>query len=170
MSLLVIVGHVKDGVELAREYKLPRRIRHFIESHHGTSLVEYFFNAARERAEASGDGEESIDEVRFRYPGPKPQTKEAAILMIADVVESATRAMTEPNPSRIEALVRSLARRRLDDGQFDECDLTLRELTTIEESIIKSMNAIYHGRISYSGTPTSRAEPATTARPAVRAG
>ncbi len=151
MSLLVIVGHVKDGVELAREYGLPRSIRHFIESHHGTTLVEYFFNAARSRAEAEGSGESTVDELAYRYAGPKPRTKEAAILMIADAVESATRALAEPTPSRIESLVRSLSRRRLEDGQFNDCDLTLRDLTRIEESLIKSVCAIYHGRISYAG-------------------
>lgn len=160
MSLLLIVGHVKDGIELAREYKLPRSIRHFIESHHGTTLVEYFFHAARNKAEASGAGEESVEELDFRYPGPRPRTKEAAILMISDAVESATRAMAEPTPGRIEQLVRTLARRRLEDGQFDECDLTLRELTAIEDSIIKSVCAIYHGRIAYPG-PMARSEPAT---------
>lgn len=155
MSLLVIVGHVKDGIELAREYRLPRAVRQFIESHHGTTLVEYFFHAAKSRAEATGMGEESVAEVTYRYPGPKPQTREAAILMIADAVESATRAMAEPTPGRIEQLVRTLSRRRLDDGQFDECDLTLRELTLIEDSIIKSVCAVYHGRISYPGTASS---------------
>jgi len=170
MSLLLIVGHVKDGIELAREYKLPRQIRHFIESHHGTTLVEYFFHAARNRAGASGAGEGSVEELAFRYPGPRPQTKEAAILMIADAVESATRAMAEPTPGRIEQLVRTLARKRLDDGQFDECDLTLRELTAIEDSIIKSVCAIYHGRISYPGAST-RSDPGTSvARVAARAG
>ncbi|MFO0873932.1 MAG: HDIG domain-containing protein [Phycisphaerales bacterium] len=171
MSLLVIVGHVKDGVELAREYKLPRRIRHFIESHHGTTLVEWFFHAARTRAEAAGSGEESVEEIAYRYPGPKPQTREAAILMIADAVESASRAMTEPTPGRIEALVRKLSRKRLDDGQFDECDLTLRELTKIEDSITKSVCAIYHGRIAYPGaaTPKTDAGAGTGARVAMRA-
>lgn len=171
MSLLLIVGHVKDGIELAREYKLPRQIRHFIESHHGTTLVEYFFHAARNRAGASGAGEESVEELDFRHPGPRPQTKEAVILMISDAVESATRAMAEPTPGRIEQLVRTLARRRLEDGQFDECDLTLRELTAIEDSIIKSVCAIYHGRIAYPGASSARVDPGTTlARVAARAG
>jgi len=163
MSLLVIVGHVKDGIELAREYGLPRSIRHFIESHHGTTLVEYFFNAARSRAEAEGAGDASVDELAYRYPGPKPRTKEAAILMISDAVESATRALAEPTPSRIESVVRTLARKRLDDGQFNDCDLTLRELTRIEESLIKSVCAIYHGRISYAGPTGGSAtnEPST---------
>lgn len=148
MSLLVITGHVKDGMELAREYGLPRVLLHFIESHHGTTLVEYFFHAARSKAEEEGaDG--TIEEFDFRYPGPKPRTREAAILMLCDCVESATRTMGEPTPSRIEALVRTLSRKRLEDGQFDECPLSFRELRTVEDSIIKSLCAIYHSRIAY---------------------
>ena len=149
MSLLIIVGHVKDGIELGREYGLPRQIIHFIEAHHGTTLVEYFYHAALNRAKP--DERESIGETEFRYPGPKPRTRECAILMIADAVESATRAMSEPNPGRIESIVRQISRKRLMDGQFDQCDLTFRELRQVEESIIKSMCALYHGRINYPG-------------------
>jgi len=155
MSLLVIVGHVKDGIELAREYGLPRAIQHFIESHHGTTLVEYFYHAAKTQAEL--DDKAAVDEVEFRYPGPKPRTKEAAILMLADAVESATRAMAEPNPSRIESLVRELGRKRLLDDQFDECDLTFRELSLIEDAMIARLCAIHHGRISYPSTKTDEA-------------
>ncbi|MEX0876885.1 MAG: HDIG domain-containing metalloprotein [Phycisphaerales bacterium] len=161
MSLLVIVGHVKDGVEMAREQGLPRSLRHFIEAHHGTTLVEYFYRRAREQA-AQADEERSAEqilqeaadqlpeEVDYRYPGPKPQTKEVAIVMLADAVESATRALTDPTPARIDALVRQLANKRLMDGQFDECDLTFRELTLMCESISKTVASIYHGRIRYS--------------------
>ncbi len=148
MSLLVIVGHVKDGLELAQEYNLPKVLRHFIESHHGTSLVEYFFHAARERAADEG---EEVAEFSYRYPGPKPSTREAAILLICDGIESATRAMSDPTPSRIEALVRRMSRARLQDGQLDDSDLTFRELRTIEDAIIKSLCAIYHSRIAYPG-------------------
>ena len=155
MSLLVIIGHVKDGLELAQEYGLPRVLRHFIESHHGTSLVEYFFHAAREQAADEG---EEVEEFTYRYPGPKPRTKEAAILLLCDGIESATRAMSDPTPSRIEALVRSLSRRRLDDGQLDECELTFSELRVIEDSIIKSLCAIYHSRIAYPGGREEREE------------
>ena len=144
MSLLVIVGHVKDGIELAREYGLPRQIQHFIESHHGTTLVEYFYHAAKTQSE---DG--NVQEIEFRYPGPKPRTREAAIIMLSDAVESATRSMADPNPSRIDGLVHKLSRKRLVDGQYDQCDLTFRELGLIEISMIKSLCAIYHGRISY---------------------
>ena len=155
MSLLVIIGHVKDGLELAQEYGLPRVLRHFIESHHGTSLVEYFFHAAREQAADEG---EEIEEFSYRYPGPKPRTKEAAILLLCDGIESATRAMSDPTPSRIETLVRSLSRRRLDDGQLDESELTFSELRIIEDSIIKSLCAIYHSRIAYPGGREEREE------------
>lgn len=162
MSLLVIVGHVKDGVEMAREHGLPKSLRHFIEAHHGTTLVEYFYRRAREKASQAGEersaeqimqeqADQLPDEVDYRYPGPKPQTKEVAIVMLADAVESATRTLTDPTPARIDALVRQLANKRLMDGQFDECDLTFRELSTICESISKSVASIYHGRIRYSG-------------------
>jgi hypothetical protein len=153
MSLLVIVGHVKDGVELAKEYGLPRQLQHFIESHHGTTLVEYFYHAAKTQAEA--DEKTPVEEVEFRYPGPKPHTKEAAILMIADAMESATRAMTDPTPGRIETLVRTITRKRLTDGQFDQCQLTFGELGLIEESVISRLCAIHHSRISY---PTEKSE------------
>ena len=156
MSLLVIVGHVKDGIELAREFGLPRRLQHFIESHHGTTLVEYFYQAAKTQAEF--DEKANVEEIEYRYPGPKPRSREAAILMIADAVESATRSMAEPNPARIENLVRTLSRGRLADGQFDQCELTFRELSTIEDSIIKSICAIYHSRISYPAAKPSEPE------------
>lgn len=151
MSLLVIVGHVKDGNEMAIEEGLPRSLRHYIESHHGTTLVEYFYHRAKEQAEENR--EDAPAEVGYRYPGPKPQTKEAAILMLCDAVESATRALAEPTPSRIESVVRTLSLKRLMDGQFDESDLTLRELQVIEDAVIKSLNSIYHGRIAYPGGP-----------------
>jgi hypothetical protein len=145
LSTLIIINHVKDGVALAEQYRLPQPIIDFIEQHHGTTLVEYFYHAAKEQAE----GEERVAEVEFRYPGPKPRTREAAIVMLADAVESATRALVEPNPSRIEAIVRQLSRKRLTDGQFDQCPLTFRDLGLIEEAMIGRLCAIHHGRISY---------------------
>jgi putative nucleotidyltransferase with HDIG domain len=168
MSLLIIVGHVKDGVELAREFALPRALHHFIEAHHGTTLVEYFYHRARKQAagETNADGSQAPlpEEIEYRYPGPKPRTKETAILMVCDAVESAARSMADPTPSRIEALVHALANKRLMDGQFDDCDLTLRELNTIVERVSKTLAAIYHGRIAYptpaggSGTGTGGGE------------
>jgi hypothetical protein len=153
MSLLVIVGHVKDGLELAREYNLPRSLHHYIESHHGTTLVEYFYDAARKQA-AGDEQADTPSEIEYRYPGPRPHTKEAAILMLSDAVESAARAMSEPTPARISTLVNEMTQKRLADGQFDESDLTLRELSVIKESVIKSLCAIYHGRIAYPSEST----------------
>jgi hypothetical protein len=145
MSTLIIIAHIKDGADLARQHRLPKPIIDFIEQHHGTTLVEYFFRRA---SEANVDGAE-VDESNFRYPGPKPQTKEAAVLMLADAVEGASRALVEPTPSRIENLVHDIAMKRLLDGQFDTCGLTLQELATIEDSLVKSLTAVYHGRVKY---------------------
>lgn len=154
MSTLVIIAHVKDGADLARQNKLPQTIIDFIEQHHGTTLVEYFYRQAQKKSEEDID-EAEVDENRFRYPGPKPQTKEAGVMMLADVVESASRALREPTPSRIENLVEEMTRKRLDDGQFDECGLTLQELHTIGESLVKSLTAVYHGRVKYPDQETA---------------
>ena len=164
MSLLVIVGHVKDGVGMAREYGLPKNLQHFIEAHHGTTLVEYFYHRARKQAEDADSGE-APRELEYRYPGPKPRRKEVAILMIADAVESASRTLSEPTPARIDQLVRAIADKRLLDGQFDECDLTLRELHEIVESISKSLASSYHGRVVYPAGGEKQAEAKTGAVP-----
>lgn len=148
MSTLIIVAHVKEGVELARQYNLPQPIVDLIAEHHGTTLVEYFFRRAEERSQADPHGEE-VDEQTYRYPGPKPSTRESAVLMISDAVESASRTLTEPTPARIASLVHDLAMKRLLDGQFDECGLTLEELGLIEQSLVKSLTAVYHGRVKY---------------------
>ena len=145
MSLLIILGHVKDGLEMAREYGVPRVIRQFIVEHHGTTLVEYFFHAASQKA----PGEQPVAEGQFRYPGPKPQSKEAAILMLCDAVEGASRSLAEPTPGRIEDMVRLIVNKRLHDGQLDECNLTLQELHLVEQSLVKSLCGFYHGRITY---------------------
>ena len=148
MSKLIIVAHVKDGAELARKHGIPRPIVDFIEQHHGTTLVEYFYRLASEQNRSAGkDGE--CREEEFRYVGPKPQSKEAAVLMLADVAEGACRSLVEPTAARIENLINDLATKRLLDGQFDECDLTLRELHLISDSLIKSLLSMYHGRIKY---------------------
>ena len=148
MSTLVIIAHVKDGADLARQHGLPNVLVDFIMQHHGTTLVEYFYNRANEQSESDPDGGE-VDEHSYRYPGPKPQTKETAVLMLADTVESATRSLTDPTPSRIESLVHDLSMKKLLDGQFEECGLTLSELKRIEVSLIKSVSAVYHSRIKY---------------------
>jgi hypothetical protein len=147
MSLLIIIGHVKDGLELAREYGLPKVLHQFIAEHHGTTLVEYFYHrASQQKTEA---GEQPVSDVEFRYPGPKPRSKESGILMLADAVEGATRALSEPTVGKIEGTVHLIVKRKLEDGQLDECELTLRELHQIEESLTRSLWAIYHGRMKY---------------------
>lgn len=146
MSLLVIIGHVKDGIEMAKEYALPASLRPFIAEHHGTTLVEYFYHAANRARQAD---EPAVSDSEFRYPGPKPQSRETAILMLCDAVEGAVRAMPEPTPNRIEAIVGDIVQKRLNDGQFDECELTFRQLATINRSLVKSLCGIYHARISY---------------------
>lgn len=148
MSTLIIVAHVKEGVELARQYNLPKPIVDLIAEHHGTTLVEYFFRRAEERSQADPNGGE-VDEQTYRYPGPKPSTRESAVLMLADAAESATRSLTEPTPARIASLVHDLAMKRLLDGQFDECGLTLEELGQVEQSLVKGLTAVYHGRVKY---------------------
>ena len=157
MSTLIIIGHVKDGIDLAEQHNLPQAIMDFIEQHHGTTLVEYFYHEAAKQAEGDPDHKTNAEESSFRYPGPKPQTREAGVMMLSDAVESASRALSDPTPRRIETLVHNLTLKRLLDGQFDESTLTLSEIRVIEDSLIKSLIAIYHGRIRY---PEAQAQPA----------
>ena len=154
MSTLVIIAHVKDGADLARQHRLPRSIVDFIEQHHGTTLVEYFYRQAAKQSESDPDAGE-VDETSFRYPGPKPQSKETGVMMLADATESACRTLTDPAPARIEHLVHEIAMKRLLDGQFDECHLTLRDLAIIEDSLVKSLTAVYHGRVKYPSQQTA---------------
>ena len=159
MSQLIIVGHVKDGAEMAKEFGLPNVLRQFIDTHHGTTLVEPFYHEAMKKYEDLGprpiDGPPSESE--FRYAGPKPKTKEAAIVMLADAVEGAARSVSEVTLAKVETIVHNIAMKRLEDGQFDECDLTLRELSQIESSMAKSVAAHYHGRIAYPTAPDAPA-------------
>jgi putative nucleotidyltransferase with HDIG domain len=148
LSTLIIIGHVKDGLALAEEYNLPRRIIDFIEQHHGTTLVEYFYREAMRLQENNGHGTAEL-EPSFRYPGPKPQNRENAVLMLADAVESSSRALTEPTPGSLHKLVHDLLMKRLLDGQFEESGLTLTELNLIEDSLCKSLTALFHSRIKY---------------------
>jgi len=148
MSTLIIVAHVKEGVELARQYNLPQPIIDLVAEHHGTTLVEYFYRRATERSQTDPHAPE-VDEHTYRYPGPRPSTRESAVLMLSDAVESASRTLTEPTPARIAGLVHDLAMKRLLDGQFDDCGLTLEELAAVEQSLVKSLTAVYHGRVKY---------------------
>ena len=147
MSALIIIGHVKDGVELAEQHNLPRKLIDFIEQHHGTTLVEYFFREAASRADE--DHRTDADESTFRYPGSRPLTKETGVMMLADAVESASRTLSEPTPKRIQSLVNDIALKRVLDGQFDECGLTMSEINVVKESLVKSLLAVHHGRIKY---------------------
>lgn len=150
MSTLVIIAHVKDGADLARNHHLPDPIIDFILQHHGTTLVEYFYREAAKRSEEDPNGE-AVSDKDFRYPGPKPQTLEAAVLMLADTVESASRTLVDPTSARIQGLVDSIAQKKVADGQFDECGLTFRQLHRIRQSLVKSLTAIYHARVKYPG-------------------
>lgn len=159
MSLLIILGHVKDGIEMARAYGLPRVLHQFIAEHHGTTVVKYFHHAASEKAAKDNrikGRHDQVSENEFRYPGPKPRSRESAILMICDSCEGAVRALPEPTAGRIETLIHQIIMERLNDGQFDECDITLRELNIVERSLVKSLCAVHHGRIKY---PTKSAQP-----------
>lgn len=155
MSLLVIKGHVKDGLEMAREYGLPRVLWEFIATHHGTTLVEFFYHSASRQREINGQS--APDEVEFRYPGPKPRMKEAAILMLADAAESAIRAIPEPTTGRVEAQVHEIISNRLTDGQLDDCELTLREVHAVETSLVKSLCGMFHARVAYPSQKKSAA-------------
>lgn len=152
MSTLVITAHVKDGIELARYHKLPRSVIDFISQHHGTSVVKYFYHAALQNSESGSGGdrvEPEITEESFRYPGPKPQTKETGVLLLADSVEAASRTLEEVTPAKLEGLVHEVIMEKLLDGQLDNCNLTMKELRVIEATFIRVLAGIFHPRIKY---------------------
>jgi cyclic-di-AMP phosphodiesterase PgpH len=156
MSTLIITAHTKDGVELAKDYNIPPAIIDFIPQHHGTSVIEYFY---REAIEQSG-GRYEVRKDYFRHTGPKPQTREIAIVSMADSVEAASRSLSDPTPSRLENLVHRIVTAKLIDEQLDECNLTFREVKIIEEAFLRVLAGIFHGRISYPETPARRTAPA----------
>jgi cyclic-di-AMP phosphodiesterase PgpH len=148
LSHLIITSHVRDGLEMQEEYRLPKPIRDICEQHHGTTVLWYFYNKALEQDKS---GTINIDD--FRYAGPKPQSKEAALVMLCDAVEAAVRAMNRPTPNRIEAVIQKIFKDRLNDGQLDECDLTFKDLDKIAEAFLRTLNGIYHARIEYPEPP-----------------
>ncbi|MCX7570826.1 HDIG domain-containing protein [Tumebacillus sp. DT12] len=148
LSHLIITSHVRDGLEMQEEYRLPKAIRDICEQHHGTTILWYFYNKALEQ-----DKSNSVKVDDFRYAGPKPQTKEAAIVMLCDAVEAAVRAMNRPTPNRIESVIQKIFKDRLNDGQLDECDLTFKDLDKIAEAFLRTLNGIYHARIEYPEPP-----------------
>ena len=157
MSALIIRSHVKDGIELAHKHKIPQAIIDMIPQHHGTSLIEYFYSKACKEAEEAGEGTE-VDKNLFTYPGPKPQTREAGILMLADKIESATRTLAEPTVDRIQGLVQKMINKIFASGELDECDLTLRDLHAIAACFTRVLSSIYHQRIAYAEPAEKTAE------------
>ena len=143
-SKMLITAHPKDGLELAKDAHLPQVINNFIAQHHGTSLVSYFYNEALKE-----EGAENVNEEQFRYPGPKPNTKETAILMIADAVESAVRAAKNPSNEKIDAIIEKIIKERLNDGQLSDSPLTLKDLKTIGETFSRMLRGMHHKRIKY---------------------
>jgi len=148
MSSLILASHVKDGLAMAEEIGLARKVRDMIPQHHGTRLMTYFYQKARDAAD---EKHRAVSEDDFRYPGPKPQSREAAILMLADQVEAAARTLQDPNPGQIESLIRRLVQATIQDGQFDECDITLKDLDEISSSFQRVIAGIHHHRIEYPG-------------------
>ncbi|WP_419956107.1 HD family phosphohydrolase [Neobacillus niacini] len=141
-SANIIISHVTDGSAILKKYNMPKEIIHIAEQHHGTTLLKFFYHKALQ-------GEENVNEEDYRYPGPKPQTKESAIVGIADSVEAAVRSMNQPTPETIESLVKKIVSDRLQDGQLNECELTLKELETVSHSFCETLKGIFHSRIEY---------------------
>jgi len=143
---LVIASHVKEGVELAKKHKLPKDIIDIISQHHGTGLITYFFHRALKE---NGSTTDKIAEENYRYSGPKPQTKEAGIILLADSLEAATRSLTNPTPTRIKTLVKEMIQKNLENGQLEECDLTLKDLNKIGDSFSRILIGMFHTRVEY---------------------
>jgi putative nucleotidyltransferase with HDIG domain len=150
MSSLILISHIKEGVETAKENKLGQAIIDTIRQHHGTSLISYFYEKAKKMK-----GADAVNIDNFLYPGPKPQTREAALVMLADVVEAASRVLENPTPSRIQGLVQDLINKIFSDGQLEDCELTLKDLHSIAKSFNKILTGIYHHRIEYPEKPAA---------------
>jgi membrane-associated HD superfamily phosphohydrolase len=171
MSALIIIAHVKEGFDLALKYKLNQEIIDVIQQHHGTTLVWFFYKRALQQQEDARQGgkimnirEEDIPEVRdesFRYPGPRPQTRECAIISLADMVESASRSMEKITPQKIDQMINDLMAKRIEEEQLDECDLTLREIKLIADSFKFTLRSMLHSRIAYPGDSTAKEAPKT---------
>ncbi|MEP2775526.1 MAG: HDIG domain-containing metalloprotein [Luteolibacter sp.] len=166
MSALIITAHVKDGVDLAVKHKLNPRIIDVIQEHHGDSLVYFFYRKAQEQKKSEMEKVDrrlenpedlpKVEEKNFRYPGPRPRTKESGIICLADTIESASRTLRKPTPAKIRALVDELVRAKISDGQLDECPLTLGELATVKESFSKTLRSMLHSRIDYQKPPEEK--------------
>ncbi|MDD5362895.1 MAG: HDIG domain-containing protein [Ignavibacteria bacterium] len=146
LSAKIIIAHVKEGIELAKRYKLPQEIIDFIPMHHGSTLVSFFYNKAKNIAD---ENKEDVLDYIYRYPGPKPQNRETAIVMLADTVEASTKAIEDPTPKKLEDKIDEIIKKRFIEGELDDCDLTLKDLTQIKKSFLKILIGIYHQRIKY---------------------
>jgi membrane-associated HD superfamily phosphohydrolase len=176
MSALIIIAHVKEGVDLALKHGLNQQIIDVIQQHHGTSMVYYFYKRALQQQEDARAGgkimnirEEDIPEVReesFRYSGPRPQSREAAIISLADSIESASRSLERVTPHKIDQLISDMVERRLIDGQLKDCELTLREIGIISESFKYTLQSMLHSRVAY---PTQKTERHDTPAPVPKA-
>ncbi len=149
LSALIIISHIKDGLELAKENKLPQPIQDIIAQHHGDGLVSYFYHKALEE-------KDDVPEEAFHYEGPKPQTKEAALVCLADTVEAAVRSMKHPTPGRVEGFVRKIIKDKLNDGQLDQCDLTFQDLDRIAMAFVRVLSGIFHSRVEYPELPSAK--------------
>jgi hypothetical protein len=156
MSALILINHVKDGLELARQHNLPRVIEDAIQQHHGTRLIKFFYSKAQEQKDPDAT---DVTEEKYRYPGPEPQSKAMGVLMIADAVEAASRTLVESSPAKIRGLIRAIVDDCLQDGQLDHTDLTLSDLRTVSESFLRVLSNIFHQRIDYPGFDFNAAGP-----------
>jgi len=161
MSSLILIGHIRDSLDLGREYHLPERVLSIMSQHHGTTLISYFFEEAKKLKDS-----DEVNEERFRYPGPKPQTKEAAILMLADSVEAAARTLPQHTHSKIEGLVKRIVEHKLkDENQLDESELTLKDIEKIEQTFVRTLTSMYHGRVDYPGKLSNQPKGAADGNP-----
>ena len=158
MSSMVLISHVKEGMELARQYKLPEAVVEIIQQHHGTSLISYFYQKAKEKSE-------DLNEDEYKYPGPSPQTKVAALVMMADAVEASSRVLSDPTPARISNLANKIINHIFLEGQLDNCELTLKDIQKIKQRFIYILNGILHKRIDYPGFDFNREAGAENAGP-----
>ncbi|MFN7162180.1 MAG: HD domain-containing protein, partial [Fimbriimonadales bacterium] len=159
LSARIIASHVRDGVELARQHRLPTAVRDIIAQHHGTTLITYFYY------QAINGRHDPVLEQHFRYEGPKPQTREAAIVLLADSVEAASRVLGDVTPARLANFVREIIEMRRQDGQLDECNLTFRDLKLIEEAFVRVLVAARHRRIEYPSGDAAEEEPVYAVHP-----
>jgi putative nucleotidyltransferase with HDIG domain len=162
MSALVLVGHVREGAELGRAHQLPRNIVDIIEQHHGVSLMGYFYHKAKEQHHP---GQPEVNDGDFRYPGPKPRSVEAGLVMLGDICEASTRSLTERTPVKIRNMVKSVVNQAFSDGQLDECDLRASEIAVVVNTFITILIGIYHQRVAYPKKQAPAAGQPTVAAP-----